>query len=83
MNIVKTEISYILEARISGFNEKKNISYHFIESAHSLRIDKIQITSEQIHACERLLKHTKDQTDQAIIKKEISELKFALDLFQV
>ena len=80
MNIVKTETPHTIEAKISGYDKKKNISYHLFESSHSLCLDKIQIILEQIQACERLLKHTKDESDSATIKNEISELKFALDL---
>jgi uncharacterized protein YaaR (DUF327 family) len=80
MNIVKTEIPYTLEAKISGFDKKKNISYHLFESPHSLCLDKVQIILEQIEACERLLKYTKDRADLATVKNEIKELKFALDL---
>jgi NOL1/NOP2/fmu family ribosome biogenesis protein len=80
MNIVKTEIPHILEAKICGYDKKKNVSYHLFESSHSLCLDKVQIILEQIQACERLLKYTKDGTDLATIKNEIIELKFALDL---
>ncbi len=80
MNIVKTEAPFLIEAKTSGFSEKKSISYYFIESVHSLCLNKIEIILEQIQACERLLKYVKDKTDEAIIEKEILELKFALDL---
>ena len=80
MNIAKTEISHTIEAKISGCNKKKNVSYHLFESSHSLCLDKMQIILEQVQACERLLKYTKDEADLTIIKNEISELKFALDL---
>ncbi|HXS60714.1 MAG TPA: hypothetical protein VN703_07895 [Candidatus Sulfopaludibacter sp.] len=80
MNIIKTEAPFLIEAKTSGFSEKKSISYYFIESVHSLCLNKIEIILEQIQACERLLKYVKDKTDEAIIEKEILELKFALDL---
>jgi hypothetical protein len=80
MNIIQTETPFLIEAKTSGFSEKKSISYYFIESVHSLCLNKIEIILEQIQACERLLKYVKDKTDEAIIEKEILELKFALDL---
>jgi hypothetical protein len=80
MNIVKTEQPFLIEAKSSGYYQKKSISYNFIESAHSLCLNKIEIISAQIHACERLLKYTKDEIDIKVIEKEIIELKFALDL---
>ena len=45
-----------------------------------LCLNKIQIISGQIQACERLLKYAMDETDLSTIEKEILELKFALDL---
>jgi hypothetical protein len=80
MNIVKTEQPFLIEAKSSGYYQKKSISYNFIESAHSLCLNKIEIISAQIQACERLLKYTKDEIDMTVIEKEIVELKFALDL---
>jgi hypothetical protein len=80
MNVVKTEQPFLIEAKSSGHYQKKSISYNFIESAHSLCLNKIEIISAQIHACERLLKYTKDEIDIKVIEKEIIELKFALDL---
>jgi hypothetical protein len=80
MNIAQTENPFIIEAKTCGCKNKKNITYSFIESSHSLCIDKVEIILAQIHACERLLKYVKDKTDLAAIEKEISELKLALDL---
>ncbi len=80
MNTVKTEAPFLIEAKTSGYSEKKSISYYFIEAVHTLCLNKIEIISEQIQACQRLLKYAKDETDKAIIEKEIIELNFALDL---
>jgi hypothetical protein len=80
MNIAQTENPFIIEAKTCGCKNKKNVTYSFIESSHSLCIDKVEIILAQIHACERLLKYVKDKTDLAAIEKEISELKLALDL---
>ena len=80
MNVVKTEQPFLIEAKSSGYYQKKSISYNFIESAHSLCLNKIEIISAQIQACERLLKYTKDEIDMTVIEKEIIDLKFALDL---
>jgi hypothetical protein len=80
MNIAQTENPFIIEAKTCGCKNKKNVTYSFIESSHSLCIDKGEIILAQIHACERLLKYVKDKTDLAAIEKEISELKLALDL---
>jgi hypothetical protein len=83
MNLVEIETPFIIEAKTCGCkNKERNISYHFIESAHSLCIDKKEIIVAQIQACERLLKYVKDEMDLIAIKKEISDLKFALDLIR-
>ena len=80
MNIAKTEQQIFIEAKTSGNYRKKSISYHVMESPHSLCLSKIEIISAQIQACERLLKYAMDETDLSTIEKEILELKFALDL---
>lgn len=80
MNIAETETPLIVEAKACGFNNKKSISYRFIESAHSLCLDKRELVLAQIQACERLLKYAKDGLELSVIKKEIEELKLALDM---
>lgn len=80
MNIIETETPFVVEAKTCGCKNKKSISYHFIESAHSLCLDKREIILAQIQACDRLLKYTKDELDLKAINKEISDLKLALDL---
>jgi hypothetical protein len=81
MNLVEIETPFIIEAKTCGCkNKERNISYHFVESIHSLCIDKKEIMVAQIQACERLLKYVKDEIDIIAIKKEISDLKLALDL---
>jgi hypothetical protein len=80
MNIAQTENPFVIEAKTCGCKNKKNITYSFIESSHSLCIDRREIILAQIQACERLLKYVKEEMDLRIIKKEISELKLAQDL---
>jgi hypothetical protein len=81
MNIVKTEQPFLIEAKTTSdyFRNKKSISYHFIDSSDSLCLNKIEIISAQIQACERLLKYAKDQIEKEIIEREVLELRFALD----
>lgn len=77
MDIVETEVPCIVEAKSSGCkNKKRNISYSFIESAHSLCFDRKEIILAQIQACERLLNFAKDETDLITIKTEISFWKY-------
>ncbi len=80
MNITVTEQPILIEAKTSSSYGKKSISYCVIESSHGLCLNKTEIISAQIHACEKLLKYAKDETDLSTIEKEILELRFALDL---
>jgi len=80
MNIAESENPFVIEAKTCGCKDKRSITYSFIESSHSLCIDRRDIILAQIQACERLLKYAKDETDLNTIEKEILELKFALDL---
>jgi hypothetical protein len=80
MNIVQIESPFEVEAKIcSSKYNKKVISYHFVESNHSICIDKGEIIMAQMQACERLQKQTKEYHDYILVKKEIVELKLALD----
>jgi hypothetical protein len=56
------------------------VTYTFIDSYHSLCLDKKDIISAEIEACNRLSKYTRDERDREVIKKEIAELKMSLDL---
>ena len=81
MNISSLETSIQVEARTCGCKEKgRTVSYSFIDSYHSLCIDKRDIIWNQIGACEKLLKYSKDDNDKTVIEKEICELKMMLDL---
>jgi hypothetical protein len=61
---------------ITGTEEPLEI----IAKTCGLCIDKKDIISAELEACERLLKYTADKEDEETIKKEIAELKMALDL---
>ena len=54
--------------------------YSFVDDSHGLCIDKKEIISAELQACERLMKYAVDKTDVEIITEEIAELKMALDL---
>jgi hypothetical protein len=82
MNIVKSEMQFVIEAKTSGCDKNRKITYYFGESPHTLCLDKMEIILAQIQACERLLKYTKDNADASTVNREIRELKFALDLIQ-
>jgi hypothetical protein len=81
MNIIESETPYLVEAKTCGCEKtKRSISYHFIESSHSLCLDKGELILAQIQACERLLKYAKDEGEINILKEETAKLRLALDL---
>ena len=83
MNIVESETPYLVEAKTcEGRDRGKCVSYHFIESSHSLGLEKGELILAQIQACERLLKFTKDEREIHILKDEIAKLKLVLDLIR-
>jgi hypothetical protein len=80
MNMSNTESPMIILAKTCGCKEKnKNVTYTFIDSYHSLCLDKKDIISGEIEACNRLSKYTQDERDKEVIEKEIAELKMSLD----
>lgn len=81
MNISYTEEPLKIVAKTCGCKEKvKKVTYSFIDSYHSLCIDKKDIISAELEACERLLKYAVDKDDRETINKEIAQLKMTLDL---
>ena len=83
MNIVESETPYLIEAKTcEGKDRERCVSYHFIESSHSVGLEKGELIFAQIQACERLLKYTKDEEEIHILKNEIAKLKLVLDLIR-
>ena len=82
MNIAESEQQANIIAKASGCKEKgtKKITYSFNDAYHSLCLDKRDIISSELDACQSLLKSTTDESDQQAIESEITELKMALDL---
>ena len=81
MNIIESEIPYLVEARTCGCKERgRSVSYHFIESTHNLCLEKGELMLAQIQACERLLKYAKEAEEIDVLKEEIAKLRWALDL---
>jgi hypothetical protein len=80
MNVTDTESPTIL-AKTCGCKEKYlKVTYFFIDSCHSLCLDKKDLIYAEIEACNRLSRYTRDEMDKKIIEKEIAELKMSLDL---
>ena len=81
MNITDTEYPVTILAKTCGCREKNvKVTYLFIDSYHNLCLDKKDIITAEIVACDRLSKYTRDEVDRKAIEGEIAELKMSLDL---
>lgn len=81
LNIAHMESPLYIEAKACGCKEKGiTIVYSFVDSYHSLCLDRKDIMLGQLKACERLLKFAVDEIDKSALIKEIAELKMTLDL---
>jgi len=83
MNIIKTETPFLVEAKTTGCNDKnnRNVTYHFIESAHTLCLDRGELLRAQVKSSQRLLKISYEQEiDKDLIEKEIMKLGQALKI---
>ncbi len=78
MNIVYPQESPVT-AKTCGCQNRQRVTYAFTEEFHSVCMDKKDIIQAEIEACEKLLKYS-SMSEKAVIEKEISELKTALDL---
>jgi hypothetical protein len=79
MNIIDQE-SDLVTAKTCGYDAEQRITYSFSESYHSLCLDKKDIIEAEIQACEMLQNYAKNESEKAIVGKEIAELRTALDL---
>jgi hypothetical protein len=82
VNISGTEVPVRVIAKTCNCkgDNKKKVAYSFVDSYHSLCLDKKDIIYAELEACETLLKYAADQADRKTIESEISELRMALDL---
>jgi hypothetical protein len=81
MNIAESEQPVKIIAKTCGCKDRgTKITYSFIDAYHSLCIDKKDIITSELEACESLLIRTTDESDRLAIESEIIELKMALDL---
>jgi hypothetical protein len=79
MNVVYPE-STVVVAKTCGCKERQKVTYAFADDPHKLCMDKKDILHAEIEACEKLSRYVSDESERAIVLKEISELKTALDL---
>jgi hypothetical protein len=82
MNISVTEVPLKIIAKTYLCKEENNkkVIYSLTDAYHSLCLDKKDILSVELEACERLSKNATDESERIAIEIEISELKMALDL---
>jgi transcription initiation factor IIE alpha subunit len=82
MNISATEVPLKIIAKTYPCKEgsNKKVIYSLTDTYHSDYVDKKDILSAELEACERLSKNATDESERTAIETEISELKMALDL---
>ena len=82
MNMAEPEGAFPIVAKTCGCREKnkRKVTYQFIDSYHSLCLDKKDIMYAELEACEKLLKYALDEGEKNTVESEIAELKMALDL---
>ena len=81
MNVVYLQPNPVV-AKTCGCREsdRQKVTYAFNDQSHLLCMDKKDIIQAEIEACERLLKYATNEEETAIVQKEISGLRIALDL---
>jgi hypothetical protein len=81
MNVGDPESPVTILAKTCGCRERNmKVTYSFIDSYHSLCLDKKDIIYAEIDACQRLTKYTVDEKDKLVVERELAELKMSLDL---
>ncbi len=80
MNILEIEFPFKIEAKTSKLNDTTSVIYSIVQPYHNCCINKKEIIIEQIKACENLSRFTNNESEILALKKEISELKLALDI---
>lgn len=55
----------------------KKITYSIADQYHSVCLDKIDIITAELAACDRLSRHTTDEVDRKIVEIEIMQLRMA------
>jgi hypothetical protein len=82
VNIDFVEASSVVIAKLCGCKESgRKVAYSLLNETHGLCLDKKDLINGQLEACEKLLRYTSDENDNRItLKREIGELRMALDL---
>jgi hypothetical protein len=81
LNICEKEVRQTILARTCGCKERRRkVTYSFIDSYHSLCLDKRDIILTELDACRKLLGYAVDETEKKTTETEILELQLAIDL---
>ena len=78
MNIPDIEAPLDIVAKTCGSEKhrrSKKIIYSIVDQYHSVYLDKIDIVTAELAACERLLRNTTDELDRKIVEIEIIQLR--------
>jgi hypothetical protein len=67
MNIITGEYDSPIIAKTCGFKaNKRKVTYAFLNETHSLRLDKKDLITAQLEACEKLRKYAIDGDDRKV-----------------
>lgn len=81
MNIITEEYDSPVIAKTCGCaTNKRKVTYAIVDQYHSLCLDKKDLISAQLEACEKLSKYADDPDDKLAVDRELRELRMALDL---
>ncbi|AFU58961.1 hypothetical protein Ngar_c20290 [Candidatus Nitrososphaera gargensis Ga9.2] len=80
MNVVYPQSDIVIAKTCGCSSGKQRVTYAFSADFHSLCMDKKDLLSAEIAACEKLSKYATAESESEVIAKEIAELKMALDL---
>jgi hypothetical protein len=81
MNLAQSEVDAAMMAKTCGCKERgQRISYAYVHFYHSLCLDKKEILTAEIQACERLLRYVPNESERSVVEKEMGDLRMALDL---
>ena len=79
MNISDIEAPLIVAKTCGREQNRRTVTYQFIDSYPSLCLDKKDLILGQLEACERLLESVIAKEDKNTVESEMMELKMALD----
>ena len=81
MNIITEEYDSPVMAKTCGCElNKRKVTYSLLIESHGLCLDRKDLITAQLEACNKLIKYATDESDKMAVEKEINELKMTLDL---